>query len=50
MAWNAIRKKHRAWRTYGEGHKAEAVQTLLDGHVAASVAKILGLRPILLYR
>jgi transposase len=38
-------------RTYSKEFKAEAVQMLLDGHSAESVAKNLGLsRPNLLYR
>ena len=51
MARNAIRGKRRARRAYSEDLKAEAVQMLLDGHSAASVAKNLGLgRTNLLYR
>lgn len=51
MARNAIRRKRRARRAYSEDLKAEAVQMLLDGHSAASVAKNLGLgRTNLLYR
>ena len=51
MARNAIRRRRRTRRAYSEDLKAEAVQMLLDGHSAASVAKNLGLgRTNLLYR
>ena len=51
MARKAIREKRSARRAYSEELKAEAVQMLLDGHSAASVAKNLGLgRTNLLYR
>ena len=45
------RKTRRSRRLYGAELKAEAVQMLLDGHSAASVAQNLGLRSVgLLYR
>jgi transposase len=51
MARNAIRRRRRTRRAYGDDLKAEAVQMLLDGHSAASVAKNLGLSGAnLLYR
>lgn len=51
MAKKSIRRKRGARRSYDEDLKAEAVQMLLDGHTAASVAKNLGLGCInLLYR
>ena len=51
MARNAIRRRRRRRRAYGDDLKAEAVQMLLDGHSAASVAKNLGLSGAnLLYR
>jgi transposase len=47
----SIRRKRRIRRSYGEELKAEAVQMLLDGHSATSVAKNLGLgNSNLLYR
>lgn len=52
MRKKASRKNGRAARrTYSEELKAEAVQMLLDGHSAASVASNLGLSNVtLLYR
>ena len=51
MAKKPIRRKRGARRSYDEDLKAEAVQMLLDGHSAASVAKNLGLSGAnLLYR
>ena len=52
MRKKASRKNGRAARrTYSEELKAEAVQMLLDGHNAASVASNLGLTSVtLLYR
>jgi transposase len=45
------RKKRRGRRSYSEELKAEAVQMLLDGHSAASIARNLGLgHSNLLYR
>jgi transposase len=43
MAKKPARRKRRARRTYSDEMKAEAVQMLLDGHSAVSVAKNLGL-------
>lgn len=43
--------RRRSYRTYSKELKAEAVQMLLDGHSAASVATNLGLSNVsLLYR
>ena len=39
MAKKPIRKGRRTRRKYSNGMKAEAVQMLLDGHSAASVAE-----------
>jgi transposase len=51
MARNSSRKKHRSRREYSEELKGEAVQMLLDGHRAESVAENLGLSSVsLLYR
>jgi transposase len=51
VAKKVIRRKRVARRSYDEDLKAEAVQMLLDGHSATSVAKNLGLRHAnLLYR
>lgn len=52
MSKEVIRKKRRAQRRrYSEELKAEAVQMILDGHSAASVAANLGLSSVtLLYR
>lgn len=52
MSKEVIRKKRRtSRRKYSEELKAEAVQMVLDGHSAASVAANLGLRNVtLLYR
>jgi transposase len=51
MGKKAARRKHRARRSYSEDLKAEAVQMMLDGHSAASVAENLGLSSTnLLYR
>lgn len=45
------RRRSRSYRTYSKELKAEAVQMLLDGHSAASVASNLGLSSVtLLYR
>ena len=41
-------KRRAARRTYGEELKAEAVQMLLDGHNAASLASNLGLSNVTL--
>ena len=43
MAKRPIRKKRRARRQYDDDFKAEAVQMLLDGHTAKSIAENLGL-------
>ena len=43
MAKKPTRKKRRARRKYDDDLKAEAVQMLLDGHTAPSIAKNLGL-------
>ena len=43
MAKKATGRKRRARRRYSDEMKAEAVQMLLDGHRAVSVAKNLGL-------
>ena len=43
MARKPARKKRRTRRKYGDEMKAEAVQMLLDGHSATSVADNLGL-------
>ena len=43
MAKRPTRKKRRSRREYGDDLKAEAVQMLLDGHSAGSVADNLGL-------
>ena len=43
MATKASRGKRRTRRQYSDEMKAEAVQMLLDGHSAVSVAKNLGL-------
>ena len=43
MAKKPGRRKRRARRQYGDEMKSEAVQMLLDGHSATSVAKNLGL-------
>jgi transposase len=51
MAANSSRGKRRGRRVYTEELKAEAVQMLLDGHRAESVAQNLGLTSVsLLYR
>ena len=51
MAKKPGRKGRRTRRNYSDEMKAEAVQMLLDGHSAASVAKNLGLSGTsLLYR
>lgn len=51
MPENSTRRKRRKRRTYGDDLKAEAVQMLLDGHSASSVARNLGLgSPNVLYR
>lgn len=51
MGRKPTRRKHRARRSYSEDLKAEAVQMMLDGHSAASVAQNLGLGGAnLLYR
>ena len=51
MAKKPARKGRRSRRIYSDEMKAEAVQMLLDGHSAASVAKNLGLSGTgLLYR
>jgi transposase len=51
MSKERNRAKRRARRSYSEDLKAEAVQMLLDGHSAASVAANLGLSGAnLLYR
>ena len=42
MAKKPTRKKRRARRQYGDDLKAEAVQMLLDGHTAKSIAENLG--------
>jgi transposase len=48
---NATAKKVRQRRTFSQEFKQEAVQMLLDGHFAVSVAERLGLPgPSLLYR
>lgn len=48
---NGKRSTTRTRRTFSKEFKQEAVQMLLDGHVASSVAKNLGLENInLLYR
>ena len=43
MAKKATRRKLRTRRQYSDEMKAEAVQMLIDGHSAVSVAKNLGL-------
>jgi transposase len=43
MAKKATRRKRRTRRRYSDEMKAEAVQMLIDGHSALSVAKNLGL-------
>ena len=43
MAKKATRRKRRTRRQYSDEMKAEAVQMLIDGHSAISVAKNLGL-------
>ena len=43
MARKPARRKRRTRRKYGDEMKAEAVQMLLDGHSATSVADNLGL-------
>jgi transposase len=51
MAGNSSRRKRRGRRVYSDELKAEAVQMLLDGHRAQSVASNLGLSSVsLLYR
>ena len=51
MAKKPARKGRRTRRNYSSELKAEAVQMMLDGHTAASVAKNLGLSGTsLLYR
>jgi transposase len=51
MAGNSSRRKRRSRRVYSDELKAEAVQMVLDGHRAESVAKNLGLSSVsLLYR
>ena len=51
MAGNSSRRKRRGRRVYREELKGEAVQMLLDGHRAESVAENLGLSSVsLLYR
>ena len=51
MAGNSSRRKRRGRRVYSEELKAEAVQMVLDGHRAESVASNLGLSSVsLLYR
>ena len=51
MAGKSSRKKRRGRRVYTEELKSEAVQMLLDGHRAGSVAENLGLSSVsLLYR
>ena len=51
MAGNSSRRKRRSRRVYSDELKAEAVQMLLDGHRAESVAESLGLSSVsLLYR
>ena len=51
MAMKPTRGKRRTRRKYGDEMKSEAVQMLLDGHRAASVAKNLGLNGTsILYR
>ena len=51
MAKKATRKKRRTRRQYSDEMKAEAVQMLIDGHSAVSVAKNLGLSSTsILYR
>ncbi len=43
MAKKATSRKRRTRREYSDEMKAEAVQMLIDGHSAVSVAKNLGL-------
>ena len=51
MAGNSSRRKRGGRRVYSDELKAEAVQMLLDGHRAESVAENLGLSSVsLLYR
>jgi transposase len=51
MTANSSRGKRHARRVYDDELKSEAVQMLLDGHSAESVAKNLGLSSVsLLYR
>jgi transposase len=51
MAREGRNRKRQPRRTYSEEFKQEAVQMLLDGHSAASVAQRLGLSgPNVLYR
>ena len=51
MAGNSSRRKRLTRRVYTDELKAEAVQMLLDGHRAESVASNLGLSSVsLLYR
>jgi transposase len=50
MAQSKTKRKARVRRSYSEEFKQEAVQMLLDGHSAASVAERLGLSgPNVLY-
>ncbi len=46
MAGNSSRRKRRGRRVYSDELKGEAVQMLLDGHRAASVASNLGLSSV----
>lgn len=51
MTKSGASRKHRTRRTFSEEFRQEAVQMLLDGHSAPSVAERLGLSsPNLLYR
>jgi len=51
MTANSSRRKRRGRRVYSDELKAEAVQMVLDGHRAESVAKNLGLSSVsLVYR
>jgi transposase len=51
MAQKSSRPKRRGRRVYSDELKGEAVQMLLDGHPAASVASNLGLASVgILYR
>ena len=50
MAPSKVKVKAPARRSYSQEFKAEAVQMVLDGHSAISVAQRLGIQPNALYR